>query len=152
MDKNTIDTDVRTIIDSASAAILAPRPGECLVCYVNRQLSEFGCNGTHRFAESFRDRTAPRATAMLERLSRMGACCCDCEMFLNAFVLVDRPWITSMPFGELIGTRLGSEDLDELRERFGISEPPSTTLYLCCRLVRRGSTQACGNWTRLRRW
>ena len=68
------------------------------------------------------------------------------------FDLVDRPWITSMPFGELIGTRLGSEGLDELRERFGISEPPSTTLYLCCRLVRRGSTQACGNWTRLRRW
>lgn len=152
MDKNTIDTDVRTIIDSASARILTPRPGECLACYVFRQLGEFGCNGTHRFAENFRDRTAPRATALLERLGRMGACCCDCEMFLNAFTFGPKPWITSMPFGELIGIRFGSEEAIDVREKLGIDEPPATTLYLCCRLVRRGSTQACGNWARIRRW
>ena len=74
MDKNTIDNDVRTIIDAETARVFAPRPGECLACYVFRQLGEFGCNGTHRFAESFRDRTAPRATALLARLSSMGAC------------------------------------------------------------------------------
>jgi hypothetical protein len=151
-DKNTVDEDVRTILDAASARVLTPRPGECLVCYVFRQLGEFGCNGTHRFAEGFRDRTAPRATALLERLGSMGACCCDCELFLNAYTLAHKPWITSMAFGELIGTRFDSEEAIDLKERFGINEPPSTTLYLCCRMVRRGSTQACGNWTRIRRW
>ena len=152
MDKNTIDNDVRTIIDEETARVFAPRPGECLACYVFRQLGEFGCNGTHRFAEGFRDRTAPRATALLARLSSMGACCCDCEMFLNAFTFAAKPWITSMPFGEVIGTPFASEEAIDMRERFGIDEPPSTKLYLCCRLVRRGSTQACGNWARIRRW
>ncbi|WP_209373495.1 DUF2695 domain-containing protein [Brevibacterium renqingii] len=151
MDKNTLDSDVRTIIDGASARLLAPRPGECLVCYVFRQLGEFGCNGTHRFAEGYRDRTAPRATALLERLGSMGACCCDCEMFLNAFTLAHKPWITSMPFGELIGTRFDRDEAVDLRGAFGIDEPPSSTVYLCCRLVRRGSTQPCGNWSRIRR-
>lgn len=151
MDKNIIDSDIRTIVDGASARILTPRPGECLVCYVFRQLREFGCNGTHRFAEVYRDRTAPRATALLDRLSSMGACCCDCEMFLNAFALTHRPWMTSMSFGELIGTRFDSDEAAELREEFGIDPPPAETFYLCCRLVRRGSTQPCGNWTRIRR-
>ena len=67
-------------------------------------------------AEIYRDRTAPRATALLDRLSGMGACCCDCEMFLNAFALTHRPWMTSMSFGELIGTRFDSDEAAELRE------------------------------------
>jgi hypothetical protein len=91
------------------------------------------------------------ATALLDRLSSMGACCCDCEMFLNAFALTHRPWMTSMSFGELIGTRLDSGEAAELREEFGIDAPSTETFYLCCRLVRRGSTQPCGNWTRIRR-
>ena len=70
MDGNIIDSDIGTIVDGASARILTPRSGECLVCYVFRQVREFGCS------------------------------------FLNAFALTQRPWMTSMSFGELIGTRI----------------------------------------------
>src|SRR5699024_11592218 len=69
MDGNTIDSDSGTIVDGASARILTPRSGECLVCYVFRQVRELGCS------------------------------------FLNAFALTQRPWMASMSFGELIGTR-----------------------------------------------
>ena len=37
-------------------------------------------------------------------------------MFLNAFALTHRPWMASMSFGELIGTRLDSGEAAELRE------------------------------------
>src|SRR5699024_3914267 len=69
MDGNIIDSDIGTIDDGASARILTQRSGECLVCFVFRQVREFGCS------------------------------------FLNAFALTQRPWMTSMSFGELIGTR-----------------------------------------------
>ncbi|GAA1848292.1 DUF2695 domain-containing protein [Brevibacterium marinum] len=152
MDEDIMESEVRTVVDAASARILTPRAGECLVCYVFRQLGEFGCDGTHRFALTFRDRTAPRATALLERLGSMGACCCDCEMFRNAYWVSSHPWFTGAEWGEVIGTGFRSEEPIDLRNAFGIDEPPAKTIYLCCQLVRRGSTQPCGNWTRKSRW
>lgn len=151
MDKDIMESEVRTIVDAASSRILTPRSGECLVCYVFRQLGEFGCDGTHRFALTFRDRTAPRATALMERLGSMGACCCDCEMFNNAYTVSPRPWITGAPFGAAIGTGFESQEPVDLREKFGINEPPAKTVYLCCQFVRRGSTQPCANWSRMSR-
>ncbi|WP_166971138.1 DUF2695 domain-containing protein [Brevibacterium atlanticum] len=149
MDKNTIDTDIRTIIDTASDRILAPRPGECLVCYVHRQLSEFGCNGTRRFALTFRDQTAPRATALLDRLSSLGACCCDGQIILDAFTLGPHPWILDPgPFAEALGTPIRIVDVDENMRIEDIDETQMTVKYLCCKIVRRGSTQPCGNWVR----
>lgn len=153
MDEITLESEVRTIIDAASARLLRPRAGECLTCYVFRQLGEFGCDGTHRFALSYRDRTAPRATALLSRLARMGACCCDCEMFLNAYALGPRPWLVRDPFGEVIGIPVSAEELTGTREPEEAPEaglPPDRQLFLCCRFVRRGSTQPCANWRRLR--
>lgn len=152
MDKDTMESEVRTIVDAASARILTPREGECLVCYVFRQLGEFGCDGTHRFALTFRDRTAPRATALMERLGSMGACCCDCEVFNNAYTFASRPWITGAAFGADIGTAFESQEPVDLREEFGINEPPAKIFYLCCQFVRRGSTQPCPNWVRMSRW
>lgn len=152
MDKNTIDTDVRTIIDSASARILTPRPGECLVCYVFRQLSEFGCNGTHRFAVTFRDETAPRATALLSRLRGVGAGCCDGQIILDAYTLAPKPWIIEPgPFGEALGAPIKVVDVEENGDLDESEESKGAVKYLCCKIVRRGSTQPCGNWVRRRR-
>ena len=50
--------------------------GECLCCSIAHPLNKFPCDGTHRHALHFRDTTAPRATALRKRLSRVGACCC----------------------------------------------------------------------------
>lgn len=153
MDKNTIDTDVRTIIDGASARILTPRPGECLVCYVFRQLSEFGCNGTHRFSRIFRDQTAPRATALFDRLRNMGASCCDGEIFGNAYQLSTNPWIIEAgSFAEALGTPIRTVEVDEGKSFEEIDEAKESTKYLCCKIVRRGSTQPCGNWKRIPGW
>lgn len=151
MDKNTLDTDVSSIVAAASNRVLGPRAGECLVCYVFRQLDEFGCDGTHRFARTFRERTAPRATALLDRLKTMGACCCDCEIIGNAFIFSDRLWITGSDFGKLIGTGFKASEPVDLEAEFGVNEPPASIFYLCCQFVRRGSTQPCGNWVRRRR-
>src|SRR3954464_4789015 len=62
-----------------------PHDHECLCCYVARMLDQFPCDGSHRHALRFRDLTAPRATALLDRLSQVGGCCCGCELFLNGY-------------------------------------------------------------------
>lgn len=152
MDKDMMESEVRTIVDAASSRILTPRAGECLVCYVFRQLGEFGCDGTHRFALTFRDRTAPRATALMERLGSMGACCCDCEIFNNAYAFSSRPWVTGAAYGEVIGTGFEVQEPVGQPAEFGIKEPPAKIVYLCCQFVRRGSTQPCANWTRMSPW
>ena len=150
MDENTLDADVSTIVAEASDRVLGPRAGECLACYVFRQLDEFGCNGTLRFARTFRAMTAPRATALLDRLKTMGVCCCDGEILRNAFTLSDTLWITGSDFGKVIGTRIVAAEPVDLRAEFGVNEPPTAVFYLCCQFVRRGSTQPCGNWARRR--
>jgi hypothetical protein len=108
-----------------------PREHECLCCYVARSLDEFPCDGTHRHALRYRDLMAPRATALLDRLSRVGACC-DCELFLN---------------GYLSKADFGSGPSDEDADDGGLSFedlPP-------CQGVRRGTVQPCTNWVRVRR-
>ncbi len=85
MGPQQIDLEAERIVRALSEELLAPRDGECLVCFVDRQLAEHGCNGTHRFALHFRDLRAPRATALARSLSEKGACCCDCEIFMNAY-------------------------------------------------------------------
>jgi hypothetical protein len=66
---------------------LLTEPGqrECLRCYLIRMLNEFGCDNTHRWTRRWRDARAPRASALVERLQRRGACCCDCEVIFNVF-------------------------------------------------------------------
>jgi hypothetical protein len=87
-------TFLPTIVDELEAflrlradELTLPYESECLCCFVARQLDEFGCTGSHRHAVRYRDVMAPRATALVERLRRVGACCCDCELFLNGYEL-----------------------------------------------------------------
>src|ERR1700761_9579961 len=68
------------------------RDGECLCCYLWRQLDYFPCDGTHRLALRYQEARAPRATALLSRLKRLGACCCDCELFMNRYQPHQRFW------------------------------------------------------------
>jgi Protein of unknown function (DUF2695) len=61
-----------------------PGERECLRCFLLRLIGEFGCDGTHRWAERWRDERAPRAKALLRRMEQLGGFC-DCEILLNVF-------------------------------------------------------------------
>lgn len=67
-----------------SRQLTEPAEFECLRCYLLRMLSEFGCDGTHRWTVRWRQMRAPRARALLRRLRQMGGSC-DCEVALNVF-------------------------------------------------------------------
>lgn len=136
MDTNPIAEEAENIVNEAVLALITPWVGECLACYVARQLNQFGCDSTHRFALYYRDMCAPGATALLDRLAAMGACCCDCEMLLNAYEIAERFW---KPGTWLPGTDGGGE----WRE----PEPPEKDPP--CWGVRRGSTKPCTIWERI---
>ena len=121
MNPESLVADTEHELRLLASALTEPRPRECLLCYVYRML-ELGCDGTHRWATRFRDLRAPRVHGLLSRLSSMGACCCDCEIFRNAYVAAPRE----------------SGDPSS-------SEPPG------CRGARAGSTKGCALWTRRRR-
>jgi hypothetical protein len=104
-----------------ASALTDPRESECLLCYVRRML-EHGCDGTHRWATRFRDLRAPRVQGLERRLGSMGACCCDCEIFLNAYV--PAPQQSDRPAG---------------------AQPSG------CLGARAGSTKGCALWVRRRR-
>jgi hypothetical protein len=116
------------------ADLIAIRDSECLLCYVWRMLAH-GCTGL-RWAKHYRDIRAPRATAMEERLARVGGFC-DCEIFLNGYEPVPELWVRPEPVEE--DGVVYQEDPD-----YPESMPP-------CRGVRRGSIRGCSLWVRQRR-
>jgi len=138
MERISITEWAERILHDAASTLITPTAGECLVCFVARQVDEFGCDGTHRFAVHYRDSVAPRATGLLVRLSAMGACCCDCEMFMNSYEPAARLWT---PAHESVS----SDDVDEWED----PEPPDTVPP--CETTRRGSIKPCGNWERIPR-
>src|SRR5690606_18557138 len=79
METTTAITQAESIVRTAASQAPTPGAAECLVCYVDRLLEQHGCDNTHRFTEQYRIASAPRHTALVKRLARMGACCCDCE-------------------------------------------------------------------------
>jgi hypothetical protein len=125
----TAVAEAESYLRALGAEVAAVRPGECLYCYVIRMLDAFGCDNNLRWAARFRDLTAPRATALDDRLARMGGYC-DCEIFLNGVTL-----------------RRGSGDADE-----GDDDDLDPSLVPPCAGVRRGSTRGCANWRRRVRW
>lgn len=131
LDPGTPDTWDR-MLRAFTAELMAPRSGECLICYVARMLDSFGCDTHLRFASRFRDLTAPAAVALEGRLHRAGACC-DCEIFLNGWWLDQRFWSATSPPAR------ASADTG--------ATPPPVPLPRCAG-VGRGSTQACSNWAR----
>src|SRR3954463_9858356 len=83
----TIVNEVESYLRNWVAEVSKLRDKECLCCYVARLLDEFPCDGSHRHAIRYRDAMAPHATALTKRLRDVGACCCDCELFLNGYQL-----------------------------------------------------------------
>ena len=122
-----IAREAEALVRQLADDLTRPHEHECLCCYVARMLDQFPCDGSHRHAERYRDAAAPRATALLDRLSRVGACCCDCELFLNGYL----PRI-------LVESR-------DLELELDYADLPA------CSGVRRGSIRPCSNWVRLRR-
>jgi hypothetical protein len=76
---------VETELAELSRRLTDPGERECLRCYLVRMISEFGCNGTHRWTVRWRDLRAPRARGLVQRMQRRGGCCCDCEVTFNVF-------------------------------------------------------------------
>jgi hypothetical protein len=74
---------VELALQELSEQLTAPRPAECLSCYLTRMLAEFGCAG-HRFTRRWA-RGRPRGTpdGLVRWAGRLGGCCCDCEVVLN---------------------------------------------------------------------
>lgn len=133
----------RSISDEAEAYVrsllddwLVPHPGECVACFLDRALERSSCDGDLRFAELYRDLAAPRATALLPRLRAAGGHC-DCEVLSNAMQPAWHLWSTSREL-DLDGRSIVLE-----------AEPPEAMPP--CTGVRRGSTQPCRNWHRMRR-
>jgi hypothetical protein len=110
--------------------LLAVRARECVICYAWRMLRQFGCDNTLRFAVRWRDQRLRSATGLERRLARRGACCCDCEIFMNAYTLRE----------DLCRWDPVAEDYDW---------PPTQP---GCAGVRSTSSQPCALWVPLRRW
>ena len=72
--------------DGPAAPSIATFLRECVFCYVARMLAEFGCDGTLRWAQRWRDVRMPRALGLERRLEARGAYC-DCEIFWNGWDL-----------------------------------------------------------------
>lgn len=76
---------IRRLLVSA----FGPRERECLPCYLQRVVAEYGCNGTlewtHRWQEHQRARRI-RTGGLTARLKSQGGFC-DCEVLMNVYDL-----------------------------------------------------------------
>lgn len=116
--ETTIDDEAERYLRQLSAKWVRPEQGECLTCFVNRMLTQFGCDGTLRFALFYRDKRAPRAASLEQALAGAGGYC-DCEILMNAV------------------------EPAEGADRFGDDAP---TVMPACSEVSAGSTRPCANW------
>lgn len=79
-----VATVAEDMVATLSEALTRPGERECLTCYLSRMLDAFGCDNRLRWAEHWRDRNAPQATALARRLQQRGGYC-DCEVMLNVY-------------------------------------------------------------------
>ncbi|WP_437583861.1 DUF2695 domain-containing protein [Paramicrobacterium sp. CJ85] len=77
----TAISEAEGFVARTAEALTAPRPDECLICFVYRML-EYGCDGL-RWATRYRDLRVPRATRFEAGMGKRGAYC-DCEILMNA--------------------------------------------------------------------
>jgi len=75
---------VEAELRALSSVLTEPDDHECLRCFLLRMMSDFGCDGTHRWTIRWRSLRAPLATSLLDKLEELGGCC-DCEVVLNVF-------------------------------------------------------------------
>lgn len=78
------ESDIDSYVAGLQDQLTAPEDRECLACYVLRMLEEFGCDNKLRWASHWRDRCAPRATALERGLEDRGGFC-DCEVAFNVY-------------------------------------------------------------------
>jgi Protein of unknown function (DUF2695) len=83
-----VDDDFEQWRDTAVA--MSTHPRECVLCYVHRMVTAFGCDGTLRWLVRWRDRRAPRAMALPDRLTAGGARC-DCELITDDWAAMRAP-------------------------------------------------------------
>ncbi|WP_448072278.1 DUF2695 domain-containing protein [Georgenia yuyongxinii] len=120
----SVDDGVQVLEDELAGLaemLTAPRRGECLMCFANRMLVNFGCDQTLRWARRYAQLRSPQAYALRRRLARRGVFC-DCEIFANG-------WDVTVP---------------TVRDLHGEECWPSEVAG--CRGVRTGSTQPCSLW------
>jgi Protein of unknown function (DUF2695) len=135
MTESSLVEDTERELRALSARLTTPAEGECLLCFVHRLL-DLGCNNKLRWACRYRDLRAPRATGLERRLGRVGGFC-DCEIFLNGYQLAPDLWVRPAPYVE--------DGIEYLQDPHYPDPMPA------CRGVRRGSSQGCGLWVRIRR-
>ncbi len=82
--KNDIADAVEAELIALSGVLTEPEERECLRCYLLRMISEFGCDGKHRWTSRWRAARAPRAHGLLRKLAELGGAC-DCEVLMNVF-------------------------------------------------------------------
>jgi hypothetical protein len=102
-----------------------PHEGECLVCFVERMVAEYGCDSSLLWATRFRDLRSPTATALEKRL-RSKAVRCDCLVFQKAY----------QPVREVMVRDVHTDELERPKRM-----PP-------CAGVRRTNTRPCAHWER----
>jgi len=132
MAAHLIDFEAEKLLRQAADELTDPGHGECLICYLNRMWGAFGCNRSLRFMRRFRDRTAPRATALEKRLNRS----CDCHVLVSSVEPAFHLWV--------IPWHPAHDEWDDCPE----PQPPEPQDMPECQRVRRGSTQPCANWQR----
>lgn len=113
---------LRLVSGDEPGPLAQPDPGECVACFLDRMVGTYGCSDRLTWAGLWRDRAAPRASALERRLRARGGYC-DCEVLMNVFAR--RTWQAAPATGD-----------DAERE----AEPPP------CLGVRKGSTRPCDHW------
>ena len=134
--------EIEEFLRGRSVELVAIRPGECVICYAARMITEFGCDTTCRWAVRYRNQLAPRATALLNRLGRRGAFC-DCEIFMNGYTLISRLKVPEPLFPGLNAEELAAYGYDDPADAYELVSP---RVPPPCAGVRRGSVQPCSNW------
>ncbi|WP_114559768.1 DUF2695 domain-containing protein [Desertihabitans aurantiacus] len=132
MTTNTLLEETERELRALATELTEPADGECLLCYLDRMLDQFGCTTELRWATRYRDLRAPRATALVRRLGQVGGC--DCEVFINGYQLAREHWIPPRRYVE-----------DGITYE---TDPQRPDPMPSCRGVRRGSTRGCSLWVR----
>ncbi|MQA62727.1 MAG: DUF2695 domain-containing protein [Actinophytocola sp.] len=79
-----VKTEAEQYVAQLHEGLTQPRDHECLACYVERMVTEFGCDNKLRWARRWRGMCAPRAVALERRLEDRGGFC-DCEVLYNVY-------------------------------------------------------------------
>lgn len=119
---NDVIRELEQELHDRAAQLTRVEAGECSLCYVARMMEEFGCACNLRWATEYVRQCAPRVRQFQDRLGQRGAFC-DCEIFLNAYLIAS-----------------------DVRACDAWGEPlPGQTLPPC-RGARKGSTKPCSVW------